>query len=250
MRFEANGDEIVAGPVATIGIEDDDGIAAAHPTEIAPGSVLRADLAPPAGRASDRDYYVMLQQPQASYEVVVDEVAGEAVPLVVERVAGDGSTILQTAAPTGTGASVSLRWQNSTSTAVADEHIAVSSPSCGSGCAADDRYRLRVYETTLSAPRFNNVGGQGTVVLLQNRSGQAISGRLLFWHPQGWLGHAEPFGVPARGAIAINTLAIYPSSGTLTVTHDGPYGALVGKAVSLEPATGFSFDTPFTARPR
>jgi hypothetical protein len=38
--------------------------------------------------------------------------------------------------------------------------------------------------------------------------------------------------------------------GSLTVTHGGPYGALVGKAVSLEPGTGFSFDTPLTYRPR
>jgi ELWxxDGT repeat protein len=250
VRFEAQGDETIASPVATVHIQDDDGIDAAAPTEVGPGSVLRADLTPPAGRTSDRDYYVMLQQPQSSYEVVVDEAAGEAAPLAVVRLGGDGSTVLQSAAPTGTGASLSLRWQNTSSSAIPNEPIAVSSASCGSGCGADDRYRLRVYETTLSAPRFNNVNGQGTVVLLQNRSGQPITGRLLFWLPAGWLGHEEPFTVPARGAIAINTLALYPSSGTLTVTHDGPYGALVGKAVALEPATGFSFDTPLTSRPR
>jgi hypothetical protein len=36
----------------------------------------------------------------------------------------------------------------------------------------------------------------------------------------------------------------------MTVTHDGPYGALVGKAVSLEPSTGFSFDSPMVYKPR
>ena len=33
-----------------------------------------------------------------------------------------------------------------------------------------------------------------------------------------------------------------------TVTHDGPYGGLAGKAVALEPASGFSFDTPLEPR--
>jgi ELWxxDGT repeat protein len=248
--FSPNGDETVLGGTVAMHIQDDDGIDAAAPTEIAPGSVLRADLAPPVGRASDRDYYVLLQQPQASYEVVIDEAAGEAAPLTLQRIANDGSTVLQTAGPTGTGSGLSLRWQNTTTTAVADQHLAVSSPSCGSSCGTDDRYRLRVYETTLSAPRFNNVNGQGTVVLLQNTTDAAISGRLLLWAPAGFLGHAQPFTIPARGTAAINTLAIYASSGALTVTHDGPYGGLVGKAVSLEPATGFSFDTPLTSRAR
>jgi hypothetical protein len=36
----------------------------------------------------------------------------------------------------------------------------------------------------------------------------------------------------------------------VTVLHDGAYGALVGKSVALEPATGFSFDTPLTSLTR
>jgi hypothetical protein len=32
--------------------------------------------------------------------------------------------------------------------------------------------------------------------------------------------------------------------------NNGPYGSLTGKAVALEPATGFSFDTPLTPRAR
>jgi hypothetical protein len=39
-------------------------------------------------------------------------------------------------------------------------------------------------------------------------------------------------------------------SGTITATHDGPYGGLVGKAVAIEPATGFAFDTPLEPRRR
>ena len=35
----------------------------------------------------------------------------------------------------------------------------------------------------------------------------------------------------------------------VTLTSDGAYGALAGKAVALEPATGFSFDSPLAPRP-
>ena len=38
--------------------------------------------------------------------------------------------------------------------------------------------------------------------------------------------------------------------GAVTVVHDGPYGGLVGKSVALEPATGFSFDSPIGNRLR
>lgn len=33
-------------------------------------------------------------------------------------------------------------------------------------------------------------------------------------------------------------------SGSVLISHDGHYGSLSGKAVALEPATGFAFDTP------
>jgi hypothetical protein len=39
-------------------------------------------------------------------------------------------------------------------------------------------------------------------------------------------------------------------SGSVTVVHDGPYGAIAGKAVALEPSTGFSFDTPLVLKRR
>ena len=44
--------------------------------------------------------------------------------------------------------------------------------------------------------------------------------------------------------------ALQNKGGTITVSHDGRYGDLVGKAIALEPATGFSFDTLMVQRPR
>ena len=38
------------------------------------------------------------------------------------------------------------------------------------------------------------------------------------------------------------------ASGAITIANDGRYGDLTGKTVALEPATGFSFDSPMVPR--
>jgi hypothetical protein len=232
-------------------ILDDDGVDAAPAVELVHGSVLRATLAPPAGRTSDRDWYVLAQQPGASFELVVDETSGDAIPLQVDRMGADGSTVLQSASVVGTGGSVSLRWENAGSVAIVNEPIRVGSAACGTSCAVDDGYRVRLYDTTLSAPRVNNTGTQVTVVIVQNATDQAIAGRLYFWNYFGAIINFAPFQLAPHQVLVLNTSTVFfGGSGTLTITHDGPYGSLVGKAVALEPATGFSFDTPMTYRPR
>jgi hypothetical protein len=40
------------------------------------------------------------------------------------------------------------------------------------------------------------------------------------------------------------------TSGSATVTHDGGYGALAGKAVTVDLVTGASFDAPMEPRRR
>jgi len=39
-------------------------------------------------------------------------------------------------------------------------------------------------------------------------------------------------------------------AGAITLSHDGPYAAGVGKAVAVEAATGFTFDTALEPRRR
>jgi hypothetical protein len=56
-----------------------------------------------------------------------------------------------------------------------------------------------------------------------------------------------------RASLLVNSASLPElagQSGSITVSHAGGYGALAGKAVSLEPATGYSFDTPLVSRPR
>ena len=113
---------------------------------------MRATLEPLLGRAADLDWYAVLQAPSASYEVVVDEVSGDAVPLLVERVASDGLTVLQSASAVGTGSSVSLRWQNFSTAVVADEHVRISSPHLRDGLQAPTTATACV-STRLPRPR-------------------------------------------------------------------------------------------------
>jgi glucose/arabinose dehydrogenase len=231
------------------GVIVDDDAPSLSSLELTHGSRLSADLA-----GGTPDLYRIGQAPRASYEIVLDEVSGDAVPgLLVERLASDNTTVLQSAVVTGTGASASLRWQNPLAAPVPGEHIRVRSAACGSGCAADDTYRLRLYETTLWAPRFNNTGGQGTVLQIQNTGADPVNGRVYFWAANGSLIASTPFTLGAHASTAMNTSAmgvLAGQSGSLTVSHNAGFGTITGKSVALDPATGASFDTPLVPRPR
>jgi hypothetical protein len=237
--------------VATI--VDDDAPSLAR-LELGHGSMLWGDLAADPGPATDVDFYRLAQAARASYEIVVDGTSGDVGPgLLLERLASDNVTVLQSGAAAGTGGSVSLRWENTVATTVAGQHIRVRSGGCTLSCGADDLYRIRAYETTYGIPRFNNSGSQVTVVLLQNPTSQAVSGRLHFWDSAGALLHTHAFNIAARGLLQLNGAtvpALQGRSGSITVSSDARYGTLAGKAVSLEGATGLSFDSPMTARPR
>jgi hypothetical protein len=184
---------------------------------------------------------------------VADGLSGDVDPLVLRRVSCAG-IVLQDSVATGTGKSRALRWQTITVAPIAAERILVQSGACTTDCGPDDVYRLRFYETTGSLARINNSGSQATVVILQNTTTSSIQGRLHFWSPQGVeLPPGSTFNLPPRGSVTINTLTapgLAGFTGTASVTHNGPYGALAGTAVALEPATGYCFDTPLVYRPR
>jgi putative Ig domain-containing protein len=220
--------------------------------ELAHGTNIVLDLAF-TGPAPDVDRFSIRQQPYASYEVVVDAASGDlgdAGP-VLERVAADGTTVLQSSQPAGVGFARSLRWANATASTIDDESVLVLSAGCTTDCGTDDTYRIRAYETTATVPRFNNAGTQITVLLLQNPGGVTITGTVYFWSTAGALVGQQTFSLVPRQLLVLNTATVVPGvGGSLSVAHDGPYDALVGKTVALEPATGFSFDSPLSSRPR
>jgi len=219
--------------------------------ELAHGTRIVLDLAS-AAAAPDVDRFRIRQQPYASYEVVIDEASGDlgSAGPALERVAGDGTTVVQSSQPAGVGFARSLRWANTTASVIDDESILVLSAGCTTDCGADDTYRIRAYETTAAVPRFNNAGTQITVLLLQNPGGETITGAVYFWNTAGTLVGQQAFTLVPRQLLVLNTAAVAPGvGGSMSVAHDGPYDALVGKTVALEPATGFSFDSPLASRP-
>ena len=223
--------------------------------ELSHGTRLHGDLAG-LGGAADQDLFRILQEPYASYEIVLDATSGDigsGLGPALDRVASDGSTVLQASQAVGVGHSRTLRFVNASPAPVAGQLIRVRSSACGSDCGADDVYRLRAWETTLSIPRFNNSATQVTVVILQDRGAEPIAGTILFWDAGGALLHQQPLGLVPRGSVVVLTSSIpvlAGQSGSITVIHDGGFDALAGKAVALEPATGYSFDSVARSRPR
>lgn len=246
--FLADGDGVVT-------IVDDDG-GDIGVTELVHGSALRADL-----DAGTGDLFVVHQPPFTSWEVVVDEASGDlgSEGPVVVRLETDLTTIEQESTPAGTGTARVLRWSHAPPVydpPPKDEYVFVTSLGCAGGsCGPDDVYRIRAVETTLRAPRFNCVGGQGSALVLQNTGTAPVTASISAWRDYGTSFTSGPVNrtVAARGTLVFALCGkelLEGQSGSLTIAHDGAYGQLAGKVVSVDPATGASFDTPLTARPR
>jgi hypothetical protein len=229
-------------------IVDDDG-GAPSLLEIDHGFGSRRDFA-----AAPSHLYQLRQQPHSSYEVVVDGLSGDlgADGPLVAHVDADGSTVLGASLPIGAGKSRSLAWENASGSAIEGQYVRVASSGCTT-CSGNDGYRIRAYDTTASLSRFNNSASQLTVLVLQNHAARTLAGHVNFWSSGGSLLSSSPFTLAAGAALALNTSTvpgIAGQSGSLSVSHDGRYGDLEGKAVAVEPATGFTFDTELGYRPR
>jgi hypothetical protein len=232
----------------------------ATPNELAHGTSQQHDLEANAGPTTDQDWYWVITQPSRSYEAVIDSTSGPLsmiFPPHFQRLDSVGA-LLQDGEEVipgfGAGHSAALRWED-TSGAFSPGFLRVQSIDCGVTCGPNDQYHIRFYETTISVPRFNNANGQVTVLIIQNSTswGRPIAGTAHFRAVDGTPMFDSPFLLGAGAALVLNTATLPPvngASGTITISHDGGYGNLAVKAVALEPATGFTFDTPGTYMPR
>jgi hypothetical protein len=218
------------------------------------GSDQVHDLGVRPGPVADLDWYEVDSAPYASYEFLQDGSTGDTLPLVVERFDGQVN-LLQTGrhlgGVNGPADAQSMGWENTTASLHFD-YVRVTSPGCGTSCTSEDQYRVRFYETTYAIPRFNNFGGQTSVLIVQNLNPDPIVAHAYFWDPAGSLLATHTFTLNARSILVINTASIpglAGASGAITLTHTGRYGSLSGKAVALEPSTGFSFDSPMMPKP-
>jgi hypothetical protein len=129
--------------------------------------------------------------------------------------------------------------------------VRVANAACGQSCNLLDTYRARFYDTTYTVPRFNNSGTQTTVLLVNNATDRNCALTMFFLD-----GSGDLLANPSEG-IGPHALLVFPTAGVATnasgsvrIAHTCGYGGLSGKAVSVEPATGFTFDTPLLYRPR
>ena len=217
--------------------------------ELGPGSVAQG------GR--DVDFFRIGQAPLASYEVIVDgptdQLAASGLREIVLQRYQDAALVQDSVATHAQiGASRSLRWRNAASSVVQDRR---------SACAARLRERLRA-RGRLPRARVRDDIRRAAVQQLGHAGHDAGPaephepchrgrGVLLVRVRRPARGHA--FSLAPRNALVLSTATVPGAggaSGTLTIAHDGGYGDLAGKAVALEPATGFSFDSALVPRPR
>ena len=105
----------------------------------------------------------------------------------------------------------------------------------------------------ITIPRFNNFGSQVTILLVQNPTDGPISGNIYFWDATGTQVGSQSFSLPAKNLLVLNTAnvpGVNGVSGSISISHTGRYSELAAKSVALEPATGFSFDSPGILRAR
>jgi hypothetical protein len=118
---------------------------------------------------------------------------------------------------------------------------------------AGETYDVEFYDTTLFVPRFNNSATQTTVLLFQNTTNTTVTGFVHFYDAGGTLLSSVALNVVEHGLQVLNTATVSElagRSGSATIAQLGGYGAITGKAVAVEPGTGFTFDTAITPVPR
>jgi len=230
----------------------DDG--ASTPNQLVHGAVQTHDIeGPQSAGPTDQDFSSVRARARHSYEVRLFSTntcfqANAQSCGTLDRVAADGTTVLAPGIepdgrlPAGGAGWMALRWTSGADQAdVIRVRGYVNFPA-----SAVNQYDIQMLDTTYLVPRWNNSGTQLTVFLIQNGSTSPITGSVFFYNAGGTILHTQPLSLAANGLQIVSTAgipALAGASGSAAIAHDGTYGALAGKAVSLEPSTGFTFDT-------
>ena len=195
-------------------------------------------------------FWRIIQKGHSSYEVIVDAATGDigASGPDLLRIDSDGTTVLQIGTSTTGGSSKSLRFENPIDSSIDNQFIRVRSAACVADCDQSDTFRIRAYDTTYRIARWNNSATQTTLVVIANPTNQVVNGKVSFYQAStGNLVAVTTVSIPANGSIVFFA-GIVGQSGSAIFSNDAGYGQLTGKAVAVEPATGFTFDTAMVPR--
>jgi hypothetical protein len=215
------------------------------------GTVQVHDLGVRPGPVADQDFYSFEIRGFGSYETIIDGLTGDTGgSLSFTYLAADGTTVLAAGTSLGSASCTlctqTLRFENNQA-AARPVFVRVGAPGCGTTCDSSDQYTIRFLETTYAVPRYNNVGSQATVLILHNVSELPMTGTIHFFNVTGTQVGSQSFNMNVNAHLVLNTATVpgaVGTSGVMTISHNGRYGSLSGKAVVLDPSTGFSFDTP------
>ena len=234
------------------GGDPDNTLAGTPDNELWHGALQVHDLGALPGPAADADHYGVFSAPYHSYEAQVIGTTGDlnnggAPDFRFDRY--NGSTLVQSFVPLSPLTfSRSIAWETG-SNALAT-YLRVGDAACGTSCTAADQYTIRLLDTTYSIPRFNNSSAQVTTLLIQNTGSATVNGRIWFFSASGGLVGFHGINLAGNSVLVYPTSLLVPSqSGSILISHNGHYGSLAGKAVALEPTTGFTFDTPMMQVP-
>jgi hypothetical protein len=203
------------------------------------------------GPSADQDWYLAATRPWSSYQVVIDGMTGDLDLVGTSLQLVDGqNTALVDAQVDDFGGILSLIWSNTAGPPAVRHFVRVRGAACGTACASPDRYRIRFFDTTYTIPRFNNSGTQSTALIVQNASHRACDVTYVLLNAAGALIGSTQRTIPVRGLDVLSAAELAPNqSGSVRLAHTCGLGGLSGKAVSVEPATGFTFDTALVQRP-
>jgi hypothetical protein len=221
--------------------------------ELRPGTVQVHDLQSHAGGVMDIDLFTVDQRPYSSYEAVVDGENKEVVQPALDLLNITNVVLQSSVGLSQLGNVRSLRLRNSSASEDKEYVRVMPNLGCQTACTTNANYRIELYETTYMIPRFNNNATQATILIIQNSGTDTVDGAARFWSNTGVLLGSSIFTLGPKATSVVNTSSlagIAGQSGSITVDHTGSYGSLSGKAVAVEPATGFTFDTAMVAKPR
>ena len=219
------------------------------------GAVQTHDL-DQAGGANDVDWMVVPTLARHSYEARLSGANQEydwgACPSCAqfERVSSTAAILTDDVSTVNEGTIESyvrsVRWIASAN--VTNEYIRVTGDQDATENSSDI-YTVRFFDTTYSIPRWNHTGTQTTVILITNLTQTSAGVSLYFYTGVGTLLGTANLTLPPNGLSVLSTAsipALAGQSGHIHVAHTAGYGGLSGKAVALEPSTGFTFDTAMT----
>jgi hypothetical protein len=212
------------------------------------------------GTVEDVDWFPFRPFCRNSYEILLDGITGAVGNVntgspALDLLASDGTTLLYGSQPVSSlGIARRLIYACVGADTEITYYVRVSHPDCGLSCASTDQYHIHFRDTTALIPRFNNSATQVSVLVLQNSSSATVSVNAEGYDTTGTMIGGVQVSLTANQVAVVNLStansgSLAGKSGGLKIINTAPYGALAGKVVAVEPATGFTFDTPLVYKP-